>query len=158
MDEQALLLQIVKSWNISPTPEYRGFRCAACQQYRNEAWHHWLRSNGFLVPVHLCDETCAPAFRSGSLKLASTPPSAPPVLTNPYSIKAMGTFEEILEDWNTLAQPVLKTFTCDLCYKELEIDPEDSRRKGYHVWYKTKTNEFTELHFHSQCAETLAIK
>lgn len=156
MDEQNLLLEIVHSWNISPTPEYRSFRCAVCQEYKNEAWHHWLRSGGYLVPVHLCNDTCEPAFRSGSLLLASVPPATPPTLTNPYSPKAMGTFDELIEEWNSLAAPVLRAFTCDLCEKELDVDSEDSKRKGYHVWYKTKSNDYAELHFHRQCFTNLS--
>lgn len=151
MDEQQLLLQIVQSWNIKSDPEYRGFRCAVCQEYRNKAWHHWLRSSGFLVPIHLCDETCEQAFQSETLTFASPPLEKTINLTNPYSLKATGTFEEILEEWNTLAPPALKAFTCDLCEEKLEIDPEDGRRKGYHIWYETRSREVAELHFHRQC-------
>lgn len=157
MDEQALLLQIVKSWNISPTPQYRGFRCAACQEYKNESWYHWLYEGGFLVPVHLCDDTCHVAFLSGALQLASQPPSQTINLTNPYSPKAIGTCEELVEEWNTLAQPVLKAFACDLCEKDLDIDPEDSQRKGFHVWYLTKNNHKAELHFHKDCWNSLCV-
>lgn len=35
-------------------PEFRGFRCAACQEYITKSWHHELNSSEYLVPVHLC--------------------------------------------------------------------------------------------------------
>jgi len=53
-DKQELLTKIVKTWNINMEPEFRGFRCAQCQQYNTKAWHHQLDSEEYLVPVHLC--------------------------------------------------------------------------------------------------------
>jgi len=38
--EHQLLLEIVETWQPSEYPEYRGFRCANCQQYKNQAWYH----------------------------------------------------------------------------------------------------------------------
>jgi hypothetical protein len=48
------LLIIVKSWNINPNPEYRGFRCASCQRKMHKAWHVWLNSDGYKLEVHFC--------------------------------------------------------------------------------------------------------
>jgi protein-arginine kinase activator protein McsA len=36
-------------------PEFRGFRCAMCQEYIAKAWHHKLDSSEYLVSVHLCE-------------------------------------------------------------------------------------------------------
>lgn len=54
MDEQKILLKIVKTWKITLTPEYRGFRCADCQRYLHKAFHHQLNYGGFNTPVHFC--------------------------------------------------------------------------------------------------------
>ena len=59
------LLQIVKKWNINSEPEYRGFRCADCQRYVRNAWHHELNYGGFKTPVHFCN-SCQKKFGSGS--------------------------------------------------------------------------------------------
>ncbi len=53
--EQKILLQIVKTWKINLTPEYRGFRCANCQKYIRQAWHYHLRTGGYHTPVHFCN-------------------------------------------------------------------------------------------------------
>jgi hypothetical protein len=154
MDEQERLLKIVQTWNISPQPEYRGFRCANCQQYKNQAWYHWLKSGNFLVPVHLCEDTCESEFKEGSLS-PTNPPVAPAILTNPYSDKARGSFEEIIEEWNTNIPASIHAFICDSCEKELDIDPTDNMRKGWHVWYQMKNGNLAELHFHRQCYNSL---
>lgn len=36
-------------------PEFRGFRCAKCQEYITKSWHHQLDSEEYLVLVHLCE-------------------------------------------------------------------------------------------------------
>lgn len=59
--EQKLLLKIVETWRPNEIPEYRGFRCANCQQYVSRAWYHWLNSGDYRLPVHMCDERCEPA-------------------------------------------------------------------------------------------------
>lgn len=43
MDKQELLLKIVKTWSLNQNPEYRGFRCANCQEYIKKAWYHRLK-------------------------------------------------------------------------------------------------------------------
>lgn len=63
MDNQKILLKIVKTWNINPNPEYRGFRCANCQKYMHKAWHHQLNYGGFKTPVHFCNR-CERKFSS----------------------------------------------------------------------------------------------
>jgi len=50
------LLKIVKTWNLSKKPEYRGFRCANCQKYMRKAWHYWLNEGGYKTPVHFCSK------------------------------------------------------------------------------------------------------
>lgn len=56
MDQREKLLKIVKGWQISLHPEYRGFRCAFCQKYIRKAFHHRLDFEGFKTPVHLCPD------------------------------------------------------------------------------------------------------
>lgn len=73
--EQDTLLAIVRGWHPSAVPEYRGFRCAACQQQINAAWYHWLNSAGYFLPVHLCDERCEGLFRAGKLRPRAPYPS-----------------------------------------------------------------------------------
>ena len=53
-EQQKTLLEIVKTWQPSAKPEFRGFRCAKCQEYITKAWHYKLDSEEYLVPVHLC--------------------------------------------------------------------------------------------------------
>ncbi len=151
MNEQAILLKIVKTWNISSSPEYRGFRCAYCQQYRNQSWYHWLRSSGFIVPLHLCEEVCHSKFEAGKLEFKENPDYQRNPLENNYSEKAKEKFEEIIESWDMNQKPILKAFVCDLCHQDLAIDPIDNLRKGYHVWYETKRGDYAELHFHRTC-------
>ena len=67
--EQQLLLEIVETWSPSQFPEYRGFRCANCQQYKNEAWYHWVNSGDYRLPIHICDDTCEPQFKKGTIKI-----------------------------------------------------------------------------------------
>jgi HAD superfamily hydrolase (TIGR01549 family) len=46
---------MVKTWDINPNPEYRGFRCAKCQKYIKKAWHCYLKAGGYRTPVHFCN-------------------------------------------------------------------------------------------------------
>jgi len=48
------LLKTVHSWNIKKDPEYRGFRCASCQNYLRKAWHIWFNSDHYQCEIHLC--------------------------------------------------------------------------------------------------------
>lgn len=68
MDNQNILLEIVKTWNLNEKPEYRGFRCANCQKYMDKAWHHWLASGNYITPVHFCNK-CEKDFLSSNIKI-----------------------------------------------------------------------------------------
>lgn len=155
-EEQSLLLSIVETWRISEKPEYRGFRCAHCQEYKNEAWYHWVNTGGYKLPIHLCDEKCEQAFQNNSLQI--DPAKRQVVDRNSfgtgfiYSQENSIQFERIVSNWPEYSQPQLKAFSCDECEKALTIDPKDGLRKGYHVWWKMPDGyTLAELHFHQEC-------
>lgn len=162
IEEQDILLQIVETWKISEVPEYRGFRCANCQQYRNEAWYHWLNIGGYKLPIHMCDDTCEPLFQNNSIKIDDTRRQIVD-RTNfgnsyTYSPEAVKRFNEIAASWPEYKKPELKAYTCDLCNKKLNIDSTDGIRKGYHVWWKMRDDKtLVELHFHKDCAASMGI-
>ncbi len=159
--KQKLLLSIVQTWHPSESPEYRGFRCANCQKYINEAWHHWLKSGGFCVPVHLCSD-CEPKIQDGTIAIDET--KVPPINTNSFGKTGQLTdstrarFKEIVGTWPLLAPSTLKAFVCDECARILEIDPVGNQRRGYHVWWKMDDQTLAELHFHRECGQRLGIK
>lgn len=156
--EQSLLLDIVKTWNISESPEYRGFRCANCQEYKNIAWYHWVTTGGFRLPIHLCDDTCEKALKSGELNVDKTKQKEIDRntfgKTHSYTPEAVTTFRNIVSSWPDESKPLLKAFTCDLCEKDLDL--EDGIRKGWHVWWNTN-GTLTELHFHKACGASIGI-
>ena len=161
-EEQKVLLKIVETWNLSEKPEYRGFRCANCQQYKNKAWYHWLNTGDYKLPVHLCNETCEPAFQDGSIQIDKD--KRQKVDRNlygnsyKYTSKAIKRFEEIVSSWPKYKDPELKAFNCDECNKDLDTDMADGLRKGYHVWWKMNDGKtLVELHFHKKCASLLGI-
>jgi hypothetical protein len=170
--EQETLLAIVRGWNPSAIPEYRGFRCAACQRQINAAWYHWLHSTEYFLPVHLCDERCEALFRAGTL--LPTPAGGDASATRPapksqplnnadlYSAAATRRFREIVTLWRAApTTPVLRAFTCDACGGELLMDagPDGTpQRQGYHVWWEMEPEHTrVELHFHRDCAHALGI-
>lgn len=160
--EQELLLQIVKTWNISEWPEYRGFRCANCQEYKNEAWYHWLNLGGYRLPIHLCADTCEIEFKAGNIKIGSSADKKFDLESfgNNYkfSQKAQETFTKIIQSWPDYKEPELKAFTCDACNKNLDVDTVDNKRKGYHVWWKMDDlKTLTEFHFHKECGNNLRL-
>lgn len=161
MNNQDLLLQIIQTWRISETPEYRGFRCANCQEYKNEAWYHWINAGGYRLPIHLCDDICEKTLQNNSIQIDENKRQIIDKekfgSTYAYSPQAIKRFEEIIGSWPEYKDPELKIFSCDECKKELDIDSSDGQRKGYHVWYKTKENTLAELHFHKSCAKHLSI-
>lgn len=165
--EQELLLEIVETWKLNEFPTYRGFRCANCQQYKNEAWYHWIntgdKNGNFRLPVHMCNDTCEPQFQSGSIVIKGESTSHK---TNRatfgdsyfYPPTTEERFREIVASWPNYKPPELKAFTCDDCGKNLEIDPIDGERKGYHVWWKMPDGKtLVELHFHRGCGNKLGI-
>jgi hypothetical protein len=160
--EQKVLLAIVETWGLSEKPEYRGFRCANCQGYKNEAWYHWLNSGGYRLPVHMCDDQCEPEFQTD--KILVDPTKRTEVnresFGNEYqfSEETIERFKEIVASWPEYQEPQLKAFSCDECKDDLNIDPADGQRKGFHVWWKMPDGEtLAELHFHKDCANKLGI-
>jgi hypothetical protein len=159
--EQQLLLDIAETWNLSEIPEYRGFRCANCQEYKNKAWYHWLNSGGYKLPIHLCDEKCEKEFQKNAVRIDFTRKKI--VNRNSFGSKyifnsqSVERFEEIVSLWPDYRKPELKVFFCDECKKDLYMDYLDNQRKGFHVWWKTKNDILIELHFHKECGKKLGI-
>jgi len=161
--EQQKLLEIVQTWRLSEQPEYRGFRCANCQEYKNQAWYHWLNSGEYKLPVHMCNENCEKAFISGKIQVDPAKRQAVDINSfgNSYQFlpQALGIFNDIVSSWPEYKEPQLKNFFCDLCNNNLDIDPIDQQVKGYHVWWKMPNGKtLAELHFHKICANKLGIK
>lgn len=161
-EEQRVLLSIVETWRLSEKPEYRGFRCANCQQYKNEAWYHWVNTGGYRLPIHMCDDTCEKAFRSHSIIIDESKRLQVNRedfgQTYSYTPEAIQKFRQIVGTWPEYKEPVLQAYTCDLCNLELTIDAADGQRKGYHVWWKMDDGKtLAELHSHRECAASLGI-
>lgn len=165
--EQSLLLEIVETWALNEFPTYRGFRCANCQQYKNEAWYHWVNTgdeNGnYRLPIHMCDDTCQPAFENGTIQVDQSKRTKVDrnSFGNIYHFpdKTRQRFLEIINSWPDYKEPQLKEFSCDDCGNSLDIDTTDGVRKGYHVWWKMPDNKtLTELHFHKECGHRLGIQ
>lgn len=161
--EQQILLKIVETWRPSEWPEYRGFRCANCQEYKNEAWYHWVSSGDYKLPIHMCDDKCEPEFRSGNIKIDESKIAQVDRTTfgdgYQYSNDAKARFREIVASWPEDKEPELKAYSCDECSHDLEVDPSDGMRKGYHVWWKMDDDKtLAELHFHRDCGHKLGIK
>jgi hypothetical protein len=161
--EQDLLLQIANTWQPSEKPEYRGFRCANCQQYKNEAWYHWLDTNGYKLPIHLCNDTCELAFQNETIRIGSSKRKSidRALFGNnyEYSKETQNQFAKIINSWPENAVPEFKAFSCDECRNDLDIDSIDGQRKGYHVWWKMPDGQtLAELHLHKKCGNKLGIK
>jgi hypothetical protein len=146
---QELLLRIVKTWNLNEKPEYRGFRCANCQEYMNKAWYHWLTEGGYRAPVHFC-ESCESDYESSKMVIAK-----PEVAVDmkrfgmkfPEELERL--FRELQSKWDTDADPVYKTFTCDKCDKDMQ--------KAYHVWFNMDNTLLVEEHFCKECGDELGL-
>lgn len=150
------LLSIIQTWDINPQPEYRGFRCASCQAYKNEAWYHIVDSGGFKLSVHLC-EGCEELFQNNILKIdESKKKTIDRTKFQSFSPETELRFEQIVNSWSTKIKSELKAFTCDDCSKTLNID-SDGIRKGYHIWWKMPDETLAELHFHKECAAKFGI-
>lgn len=160
--EQQMLQAIVETWRPSEFPEYRGFRCANCQKYKNKAWYHWVNSGNYKLPIHMCNDTCEPQFKAGTIKIDEAK-RAKVDRTNfgnqyKYSDHAKSRFREIVNSWPEYKEPELKNYTCDECGKDLGIDLADGQRKGYHVWWRMDDGKtLAELHFHRECGHNLGI-
>lgn len=145
---QEILLRIVKTWDLSEKPEYRGFRCASCQSYMHKAWHHWLTGEGYRTPVHFCNK-CESDYRSSGIRV--TKPGID-VDRNEFGLRFPGIIEakliEIVGKWDTDAGPVYKTFTCDDCGINMH--------KAYHVWFNMDKT-LVEVHFCKKCGDKLSL-
>jgi len=142
------LLKIVKTWNLSKKPEYRGFRCANCQKYMRKVYYYWLDGSGYLTPVHFCKE-CQKKFESSEIQI--TKPRLPVNrktfgLDFGEEIIQMG--RNIIKKWKIKAKPKYKIFTCDNCGKNMY--------KAYHTWLNIK-NRLVEIHFCKKCGDKLKL-
>ena len=144
---QEILLGIVKTWNLNERPEYRGFRCANCQNYMNEAWHHWLTKGGYKSPVHFCN-SCETDYESSNIIIK------PPTFfdKNTFGLKFPKDVEskliEIQKNWNTDADPIYKNFECDDCGTKM--------LEAYHVWFNMD-KILIEEHFCKDCGDGLHL-
>lgn len=161
--EQQTLLKIVETWRLSESPEYRGFRCANCQEYKDEAWYHWVNTGDYRLPIHMCDDRCEPAFQSGNIQIDESRRSTVDRDNfNPsYSEEAVKRFHEIVSTWPEYKEPEIKAYTCDDCENPLDVEnlPDGTtQRQGWHVWWKMPDGKtLAELHFHRDCGANLGI-
>ncbi|HVZ67288.1 MAG TPA: hypothetical protein VG917_03430 [Patescibacteria group bacterium] len=163
--EQEILLKIVETWRPSQTPEYRGFKCANCQQFKNQAWYHWVNSGNYRLPIHMCDDKCEPEFQAETIKIDESKIARVDRekfgSEYHYSDIAKDKFREIVASWPEYDEPKLKAFICDSCNEDLTMEtlPDGSQqRQGFHVWWKMDDGEtLAELHFHKDCASKLNI-
>ena len=147
--EQEILFAIVKTWNIKSKPEFRGFRCANCQEYMQSAWHHWLHSKGFITPIHFC-EACEEAFKSGKIEISSKEGSLD--RNNPgffYGGRVLEIMQGIVNSWTFPL--VKKPFSCDLCTH----DVKDAR--AWHVWIDLG-EKMVEEHFCKSCGKKVGVE
>jgi hypothetical protein len=153
--EQLILESIIASWKINPEPEYRGFRCANCQNYINEAFYHWLQNSHFFIPVHFC-EHCQQLFENGELDEIPQRQSSADVHNFHADYPGKKTFQQLVQSWKPSSDKKLTSFYCDKCALPLEVDQSDDDRKGYHVWW-LNDNLLYELHFHKECGNPLIV-
>jgi hypothetical protein len=159
--EQQKLLEIVETWNLNEKPEYRGFRCANCQGYKNEANYHFLNFGGYRLPIHMCEDGCEQALQLEQIEID---PSRKVVVNKDtfgkkyqYAPEAIERFKQIVASWPEYQKPELKAFLCDDCGDDLEIDHADGQRKGFHSWWNND-GTLVELHFHRECGNKLGIE
>lgn len=159
--EQRLLLKIIGTWQPNNNPEYRGFRCGICQKYINKGWHHWLYSDNYLLPIHICID-CEPNLDIENITLAHRKviKKGSIINNNIFKETAIRRLTEIIKSWRLYKKPKLKIFSCDECGKDLFLEkfPNGTKqRKGYHVWWKSNKSIISELHFHKKCGNKLKI-
>jgi hypothetical protein len=115
----------------------------------------------YKLPIHMCNDTCEPAFQDGSIQVNEVKRATVDRETFgtsfQFSEKAQERFKEIVASWPEYKEPELKAYTCDDCEKDLDIDT-DGTRKGYHVWWKMPDGKtLAELHFHKHCGDSLDL-
>lgn len=151
---QQKLLDIVQTWNPSPSVEYRRFRCANCQMHiAGPVYHHLLTAGGFICPVHLCRE-CQSEFNANVLV-----PKNPKIEVDKIHFSIIpNEAKKLMESWNMeQTTPILKEIICDECSQLLEKDDE-GYPQGYHIWWKTDSEILVEIHLDKNCAENYSIK
>jgi RNase P subunit RPR2 len=148
-DQQQKLLAIVETWHLSVTPEFRGFRCARCQEcFAGEAWHYFLHEGGYMTPVHFCG-ACKADFKDSATAGKDARISVGRETFKPkLSVATETALDTISDAWNVDAEPILKDFTCDACGKPL---PDV---KAYHVW-RNKNGTLIEYHFDKSCGNKI---
>ncbi|OHA62206.1 MAG: hypothetical protein A3E07_01700 [Candidatus Wildermuthbacteria bacterium RIFCSPHIGHO2_12_FULL_45_9] len=146
---QEELLRIVERWNINPNPEYRGFRCAQCQEYIIKAWHHWLKEGGYKTPVHVC-QVCQQNIQEGNegndsetkeIERAKFQDNLPSSIFRDIS--------GIVDKWELPDEAVLLPFTCDKCHDQVE--------QAWHIWTLLDTY-LVETHFCKKCGANIKSK
>jgi len=142
--DQETLLKIVRTWNLKPKPEYRGFRCANCQKYMRKAWHHWLAKGGYKTPVHFC-HVCQEEFRSGRIRINKGKAKVDKSEFK-FPIKEKGRLIKLSGKWEVEAKPIYRMFTCDECNKDMY--------KAYHIWL-TERGSLIEIHLCKECGDKL---
>jgi len=146
--DQGKLLAIVETWNLSAEPEFRGFRCANCQEYLSgRAWHYLLHEGCYITPVHFCVK-CKCEFES------SAPIEKQRIHVDRSRFKPLfsqtteSTLDEISRQWNLACAPVYKDLTCDFCGKPLP------GVQAYHVW-RNNAGTLIEYHFDRFCGDRI---
>lgn len=141
---QAWLASLVASWDISAEPEFRGFRCAACQQLMmGAAWHYWCETRTVVTPVHLCgechDKAPSPALHRPVDRSRRWPPA---VTATPGLRRALA------------AQPrphgVWQEFRCDRC------GGNDARM--WHIWRSLPDGRLAEGHLCGDCGAPAGLR
>jgi hypothetical protein len=150
INDQEILLSIVKNWDINPEPEYRGFRCANCQNYIDKAFYHFLNIENYKTHVHLCVE-CEKLFKENKIEKKENEISKKNFKTHYPDLESK--FEALISNWVTNSDPALKVFYCDNCGNDLDLI--DGQIRGWHVWYESEI--ISELHFCKKCGVEMRI-
>lgn len=148
MNNQKTLLRIVQTWSLNPKPEYRGFRCANCQEYMKKAWYHWLVKGGYKTLVHFCNQ-CENAFKLNKIKTVKPVVKVDRSKFLKFPDNVRSKLKEAVDGWNTKSKPVYRIFSCDRCGKNMY--------KAYHIWNIQK-GILVEVHFCRKCGDKTGLK
>lgn len=134
---------VVNTWNISPTPEYRGFRCGACQRELMKAWHHVQKSKKMLCPVHLCDD-CQRMYLKGSGEelVGNRAQGSVPEKTGEYASVLRDMLREAARKIVFRKTKEMRAFSCDGCGEIV--------KEAWHIW-DTQDGRLVEVHMCNQC-------